>query len=309
MGNASIKLGIIVVYLVDDDNEKLLDIHLHQIKENTSSQFTLYACVNMLQPKFVNKLKQYKFIRPIVCKDYIGPNDETRGAKEHSHYLTQLIEIAIKDSASHMAIFHPDSFPINLGWDQKYLNQLIYDTDLISIFPHMTGFMFFHKNFYRINNPSLLPSPEDEASQSWLKFQKTNNVTNLSESGMGFAYYAYLNKQNWIKLSKSTFGDNHHRLGSFSNNYIFHLGSASDYRNRPMRDIAGQQKILGIKDFISKILPNTIKNIFKRMIPQKILFPEIKENKDEFLKTRDMLLNNTSNFLKSLKTGNIENEV
>ena len=308
MIDLTIKLGIIVVYLVDDDNEKLLDIHLNQIKKNTSSQFILYACVNMLQPKFVNKLKRYRFVKPVVCEDYVGPNDETRGAKEHSHYLTQLIKIAIKDGASHIAIFHPDSFPINLGWDQKYLNQLVYDTDLISIFPHMTGFMFFHKNFYSINNPSLLPSLEDETSQSWLKFQKTNHVTNLSESGMGFAYNAYLNRQNWIKLNKSTFGDHDYSFGSFTNNYIFHLGSASDYKNRPMRDIASHQKNMGIKDFISKILPNSIKNIFKKMISQEILFPEIKENKDEFIKTRNMLLNDTSNFLKSLKTGKIKNE-
>ena len=58
------KLGIIVVYLVDEDNEKLLELHLKKIKENTTSPYTVYAGINMLLPQFVNKLKQYNFVKP-----------------------------------------------------------------------------------------------------------------------------------------------------------------------------------------------------------------------------------------------------
>ena len=92
-----LELGIIVVYLVSEDDEKLLELHLDKIKENTTSSFTIYAAINMLHPQFVHKLKQHDFVKQITCDNYLGKNEDAREVKEHSYYLEQLIKIAIDD--------------------------------------------------------------------------------------------------------------------------------------------------------------------------------------------------------------------
>ena len=303
-----IKLGIVVVYWVDDDNEKLLDIHLHQVKENTSSNFTLYACINLLNPRFLGKFNKFNFIRPIKCTDYIGPNDAKRGAKEHSHNLSQLINIAIKDGVSHIAIFHPDSFPIRKNWDYKYLDLLTDNIELISIFPHMTGFMLFSVAIYKKYNPNLLPSDEEQISRDWQEFEKYNKSKNLVESGMGFAYNIFSDGKKWLKLSDILYKNSSQLYGEYFDNSIFHLGSASDYKNRTRRNIAIHKKGKNIIKNFYDIFPNFIKKILKNNFTERILFNEISDNNTRFLKTRSFLFNDTKDFISFLKTGEFDKD-
>jgi len=309
MSTNLIKLGIIVVYWVDDDNEKLLDIHLNQLKENTSSSFTIYACINLLKPRFLDKLNEYNFIRPIICREYVGLNDIKRGAKEHSYYLSQLINIAINDGVSHIAIFHPDSFPVRKNWNYKYLNLLTDNIELISIFPHMTGFMLFSVAVYKKYNPNLLPSNEEQISRNWRKFEKYNKTKNLIESGMGFAYNIFSNGKKWLKLS-DIFDTNSIQLyGEYFDNSIFHLGSASDYKNRARKNITINKKNKSIIKGIVGISPNFIKKVLKNNFTERILFREISDNNTRFLNTRSFLFDETKAFINLLKTGKFDREL
>jgi len=309
MSTNLIKLGIIVVYLVDDDNEKLLDIHLNQLKENTSSSFTIYAGINLLNPRFLDKLNEHNFIRTIICEEYVGPDDTKRGAKEHSHYLSQLINIAINDGASHIAIFHPDSFPVRKNWDYKYLDLLTDDIELISIFPHMTGFMLFSVLIYKKYNPYLLPSDEEQISRDWRKFEKYINTKNLVESGMGFAYQIFSNGKKWLNFSDIFDKNSSHLYGEYFDNSIFHLGSASDYKNRTRRNIAINKKDKSIIKSIIGIFPNILKKVFKNSFTKRILFREISDNSTRFLNTRNFLFNDTKGFINLLKTGEFDNNL
>lgn len=291
------------MYLVDDANERLLDIHLEKLKEYTTSSFTLYAGINMLMPKFVDKLKQHDFIKPVMCGDYIGEDEDRRGAKEHSYYLTQLINTAIKDGMTHIAIFHPDSFPIKIGWDTYFGNKLSDTCVLVSIFPQMSGFTFFNRNYYINNNPRLLPRAQEESSSTWIDFQKENRAIGLVETGMGYAYNAYLKGLSWYKLNRSNRGEYHNHFASIFDDYIFHLGSASEYKNRPMTGYIKDSTYNKIKRSVINSIPISIKNKLKKIIPNKIIYPETNQNKKDYLKIRRLLLNNTIEFLNFILTG------
>ncbi len=298
------KLGILVVYLVSEDNERLIDIHLDQIKKNTTTDFVLYACTNMLLPQFVDKLKQFKYVKLNKFSKYNGPIEDRRGAKEHSYYLDQLIKVAIKDNVTHFAIFHPDSFPVKPGWENELSKKLTESLVLISIFPQMSGCAFFSRNFYLNNKPSLLPKSQEELSLQWAKFQKTNEPSNLIETGMGYAFKAYTEGLIWYKLKRSNREEYHHHFGGIYDDLIFHLGSASGYKSRPMKGYLKNTIFNRAKQFLIKIMPDSIKSKIRNTLPAKVISPEIEKNRRDFLKLRDMLFNDTENFLHNLMSNN-----
>jgi len=298
-----VKLGIIVVYLVNEDNGKLLDIHLKKIKDNTTSPFAIYAGINMLQPQFVSKLKEYDFVKLCICKDYEVQNEDRKGAKEHSHYLEQLIKTAIDDRVSHIVIMHPDSFPIKIGWEKYLENTLSESCVLASIFPQMTACTFFNRDFYIKYQPSLLPSTIEERSKSWINFQKTNQVTNLLEGGMGYGYKAYLKNLGWYRLKRTNKGEYNCHLGSVFDNVIFHLGSASEYQNRPMLGYGKFKLYRYFRRLAAKVLPNTIKNMIQNILSHKVLYPELEMNRNDFLQSRDELINDPEGYLNFLRSG------
>jgi hypothetical protein len=56
------KLGILVVYLVTEEDERLLDIHLSQIEKTTSVPFRIYAVANRLQPRFRERIESLPYV-------------------------------------------------------------------------------------------------------------------------------------------------------------------------------------------------------------------------------------------------------
>ena len=194
------KLGILVVYLVSEDSEKLLELHLDKIKGNTTSPFTVYAGINMLHPQFVNKLKQDTFVKPYKCNNYNGQYEKWRDVEEHSHYLEQLIKIAIDDGVSHIVILHPDSFPIKMGWEKHLEKKLSKSCVLVSIFPVMSSCTFFHRQFYSQYKPPLLLSETDRSSMRWISYQKSIKNISTVGTGIGYIYKTYMENLNSIVI-------------------------------------------------------------------------------------------------------------
>ena len=116
------KLGIVVVYLVTERNEKLLDLHLSQIENNTEVPYKIYGSAARLYPKFRQKLQQNPNVKICDCRQYIEEHKQRR--YEHSFYLEQLIKFAIDDGVSHVAVLHVDSFPIRPGWAKELAAKL-----------------------------------------------------------------------------------------------------------------------------------------------------------------------------------------
>ena len=71
------KLGIVVVYLVFEDNERLLDIHLDFICRHTRCDFQIYGAAPRLIPAFKQKLMKHPKVTLVDV-----PIIDARGSKE-----------------------------------------------------------------------------------------------------------------------------------------------------------------------------------------------------------------------------------
>src|SRR5262245_41559932 len=113
------RLGIVVVYLVQPDDGPLLDLHLRQIDRCQTVPFVLEARVQRLAPVFRPRLEAQRFVK--VCQ---VPPTELRWGAEHAYYLDRLVEAAISDGATHVVTLHVDSFPIRTGWVEELLQRV-----------------------------------------------------------------------------------------------------------------------------------------------------------------------------------------
>ena len=281
------KLGILVVYLVSKENEKLLDIHFEHIEKNTTSEYTIYANVNMTSENVLSKFNNPN-IKIIENKDYIGANIGLRSTLELTHYAEPLIEYAISDGMTHIAMMHPDSFPVKEGWEAILAKQLTNNTVLISIFPAMSSIMFFHKNFYLKYNPRLLPLSKDMKTSMYKNFVKSINAENLLEPGMGYAYLAYKNNLKWKILKRSNNGEDHYHYGSIFEDLVFHLGAA-EHEDRSFTGGKEKEFIPSIKKIFGKILSPVIKEKIKVSKFRAFLRPEIKTHQRSYVTVKERL--------------------
>jgi hypothetical protein len=211
-------LGIAVVYLVDEGNAALLDLHLHQIEKCTRIPYTIYACTNRLAENLSARLDQDPHIKIIDC-----PKTEKRNAEEHSHYLERLVQAAVEDGASHIVTLHVDSFPIRAGWAESLAEQLATEHPLAALeYGPYTACLFFCRDFYLDYRPHFLLSDDEQASPSYAGFSAL--YRHILHSGIGYLFRAYTAGLNWHPLTESNAGLSQ---GVVYANSVFHLhGSA-----------------------------------------------------------------------------------
>ena len=224
------KLGIVVVYLVSEKNEKLLDLHLSQIERHTTVPYTVYGSINRLLPKFRHKLKSNP--RAKVCE---YPVTDLRDVEEHSFYLEHLVRTAIEDGSSHIVTLHVDSFPIRSGWAEELAGKLsesqIFATPSYGAY---TACLFFHRDFYLKCHPTFLLSEADRSSPKYKQFCR--EFRHLPHSGMGYLFKAYLEGLSWYPLTESNRGDSRYVfISSIYDDLIFHLGTATKFDRRSLK--------------------------------------------------------------------------
>lgn len=256
------KLGIVVVYLVNEEDEKLLDLHLDQIEKHTQTPCTIYGSVNRLVPKFGQKLEQHPRVR--ICK---CPTTDLRDKEEHSFYLEHLIRVAIEDGVSHVAILHVDSFPIRSGWAEELASRLSDSCVLAAIVRDekhdrkpLTACLFFHRDFYLKYHPTLLLSEAERSSPKYKQY--CQEFEPVVESGIGYGFKAYSEGLSWYPLLKSNRGEDYGWSGGIYDDLIFHLGGAVWLGDESLRNTSILRK------FGSVLFLNRIKEAMKSVIPR-----------------------------------------
>jgi hypothetical protein len=179
MNGEAKKLGIAVVCLVIERNEKLLDLHLRQIEKYTDVPYTICGSANKLLPQFRAKLEKNPKGKICKCEHFDVSSWTTRDdisfkcRDEHTFYVEQLIKYAIDDGVSHVAILHVDSFPIQRGWATQLAAKLSSECVLEEILKDeqndrnpLSDCMLFHRDFYTKYHPILLLS-EDVVHTLW----------------------------------------------------------------------------------------------------------------------------------------------
>ena len=297
------KLGICAVYLVSKENEKLLDLHLHQIEKHTQVPYKIYASANRLLPKFRQRLERHPQVQ--VCE---LPTVDMRGPEEHSFYLEHLVKIAIEDNCTHVVTLHVDSFPIRSGWAKELAGKLSDSCVLVAIMKEEvldrtpdSACLLLHRDFYLKYHPTFLLSRVELSSPKYKQYRR--EVRHIVETGVGYGFKLYSERLTWYLLLKSKKREKHYPLSNIYGDLIFHLGAAS-YRDM-WRINGSKTKIpLGILTFGSTLLPQRVKDIGYAVFPKRFLhFWHTGVIQDIYERARKQLLENPDSYLNYLRTG------
>ncbi len=186
------KLGIIVVYLFDENTEYLFDLHISHIRKFTISPYAIYGGVSRLDFRWRQKLSNY----PEIQQCEIG-STELRGGAEHAFYLERLTEIAFREGATHVVTLHLDSFPVCMGWERILEAITAQSGTCVAADEAYTACLFFTKDFYFCYKPTF--NFVNEPSE-YLEFIKTHKLIN--HSGTPYLYTCYKNYLDWHVLKK-----------------------------------------------------------------------------------------------------------
>jgi len=296
------RLGIVVVYLIDEDDEQLLDLHLSQIKRCTQVPYTIYASVNRLQPGFRRKLEQ----RPDVMICDI-PNTDLRGMEEHAHYLECLTRVAIEDGVSHVVTLHVDSFPIRSGWAEE-LAQKLSETCVFATLENInTACLFFTRDFFLKYHPAFLLSDQVYASLEFKQYLE--RLKPIVHSGIGYGFNAYVEGLSWYSLREFV-TDATYPFGGIYDDLIFHLQGAvligQDPNSPPVLQKSGYIAFVeNLGTVVRWVIPEHIRKLLRKhfRIPIEYLAdrPRKIESKKRLKIARQRLLADPESFLVQLQ--------
>ncbi len=289
------KLGIVVVYLVRAEDEKLLDLHLSQIEKHTLVPYTVYGSVSRLLPKFRHKLEQHPKVKICEC-----PTTDLREGDEHAFYLEHLVRIAIEDGVSHVVTLHVDSFPIRSGWAKELAGKLSESCVIATImgkedFPMFSACLFFHRDFYLKYHPSFLLS---EAEHSTPKFrQYRQEYKHEGDSGIGYTYKVHAEGLSWYPLLRSGRSESYSPIGSMYSDLVFHLVGAVRFGDRPLKSTFFLRNeclvrfLSRVKHLMKPITPRRVRDYFHAPVARMTSEPMFQQVRTQFLDDPESYLN------------------
>jgi len=221
------KLGIVVVYLLNEEDEGLLDLHLSLIDRYTNLPYKIYGSVNRLCPKFLPELVNHPHVEICHC-----PSTGLRGYQEHAYYMDRLVDTAVADGCSHVVMLNVDSFPVRKAWAQtlaSYLDErcVLAAVKRVENFdnkPHPSC-IFFRSNFYLQYKPSLILSKEELQSPQGRRYLVESG--SIHDTGVGYGFKLFSSGLDWHPLLRSNRAEDHYIIASVYGDLIFHLGGAT----------------------------------------------------------------------------------
>lgn len=322
------KLGIAVVYMVSERNERLLDLHLSQIEKNTTFPYTIYAAVNRLLPQFREKLEANPQVKICPCETYVPgsgllrQDQEQLAAKglafldskyEHSWYLEQLIRQAIDDGVTHVALFHVDSFPVRFGWDRELVARfsdrcMLAGTarDTKVDYKPLTAGILFTREFYLTYQPRLLLMQEEADSPDYQRYAQA--YPHSGGSGVGYGFRMFMEDLTWYPLFRSNLGGNHALFGTVHGDMIFHLMATAvvDQQNAVDYTVRTSQRH-GLVGAMAKLSIVMVPEVFRKRV-RNHLSVRIKKwyrsnDREDWERERALLLEDPEGYLSYLRTG------
>lgn len=269
------KLGILVVYVVAEEDERLLEIHLSQIQETTSVPFRIYAATNRMLPRLREKIESLPFVS--ICEI---PTTTARGSSEHAYYLDRLAEIAVADGASHICTLHLDSFPVCAGWAETITGKMGGNCVLAGAQRDdrkdrkpSTEFMLFTREFYLEHRPTFLLTEDQIASGEYQKYG-VSCPHYYADSGVGYGFKVWSQGLSWLPLRRvdrdRERDKEYYVTGAVYDNLIFHLGgTVQDRRLRKELSSFHARIVMGAlnlaRAFGTTVLPARLWRLVNRM--------------------------------------------
>ena len=225
-----IKLGILVVYYIGDDGNRILPLHLKHIRDNTKqTNFKIYAAANRLREPFKKILLSEEMVDVVPL-----PTVMARESGEHGQYLDLLTQHAIAEGCTHICTFDVVSWPISPTWAVQVLDWMREDgADLVSVFREENGdtylphpcFLFTPVDLLRKYHANFWPDRELRENLEFKNFlQQTRQRL---DTGIGFGHVVWKHKLNWKRLVRSNSVDEHYLMSGIYGNIVYHIGASS----------------------------------------------------------------------------------
>ena len=219
------KLAILVVYVVPENMEWILQLHLDSIEQLTRDVDCRIIGVPLRLSDLARAiLERRPMVDLLACEDAAE-----RSSKEHSLHLDRLAAYACSKDFSHFATFDVDSFPIRPGWFTSLAAQLSEQTPFAAvlreenrdfILPHPSG-LLCEMPFYRKHRPVFYPDPKTDAETKTLIAQTFQRP----DTGIGFAAKAHALGLDWIALRRTNAVNDHYIMAGIYGGVFFHLGA------------------------------------------------------------------------------------
>jgi hypothetical protein len=262
-----VKLGIVVVYMVQERDEKLLDLHLHQLERHTTVPYAIYGSTIRLLPRFRSKLERHPAIR---LSD--PPAAGQRGAAEHASHLDHQIERALADGATHVAVLHVDSFPVRAGWAEELTGRLSPSCVLTAVMRHRafdqkpsTICLSFAREFHLRYRPRLLVAAEERRLPGYREYRRAFEL--IEDSGSGYGFELFRRGLSWHPMTDTSNGESRNCIGAVYDDLVFHLGGAVRHGLRAAgsrRRRAALAPLQSLKQRLRPAVPRPIRQFLAR---------------------------------------------
>jgi hypothetical protein len=223
------KVGILVVYLISNDNDWVLEKHIdHLAQTQPFMDFKVYAAVNRLPARYHHLLRAHDFIEIVSL-----PTLHERETAEHGTYLNALANYALHDGCDYICTLDVDSWPIRCDWI-KISHDLLIENKAAAVavlraengdtvLPH-PSFTFVEAGLFR-NHDCCYWLDEKDRSADFRQFLLSHSQ--YADTGAPLGYFLESHGLQWVKLHRSNKINFHFLMGGIYGGFVFHMGASS----------------------------------------------------------------------------------
>ena len=217
----TMRLGVVVVYLVPEGHEGLLELHLRQIEKHTPLPYTIFGCATRLSPAASAMLAAHP---RVVLRECPPAPTGSLPTPEHAHYLEHLTRAAVESGVTHVVTLHVDSFPVAPDWVGKLASRLSDRCVLVAPDVAYTACMMFTREFHVALEPSFLITEAERHSSDYTRFLATCKPA--EHGGTGYLFRAFREGYSADAL-RPRVAPGMDQPGELYDGAVFHLGGAS----------------------------------------------------------------------------------
>ena len=234
------KLGIIVVYLVNENTRLILQEHLRRIKLHTKTiDYTIYGTIIRTPEPLIAQLRVGAYPH-MKLYDFVSDTASRAGtivhpdAREHGSYLDKLTKVAFGDGCSHICTMDMDSFPIRDDWFHVMSEQSAASSSgVVAVFraengdtdlTHPCG-LLMPKTFYEKFSPVFIPPDSFFSSDEFIKYRMETGQR--PDTGVGVSEIIHRHNLNWMRLKRTNVNNDDLLFAGIYGDLIFHFGSTS----------------------------------------------------------------------------------